>query len=232
MKTMKAVLLSLVLCGTMLGQATPQPKVHPKAQPKKGLKAKVNKATGVTSPSVALSCTPATTGGTATSFNFYRFQSTTATCPASPAYTKIGTGPTCAYTDSTVVDGTTYCYVATGLNASGESGNSNQVTATVPVAAPNPPTGLTVGTITAKNVPLKWQAPLGQPEYTLIAYEVFRGGTPTLPSPGMIALVPSSVTSFTDSGCGGKCYYEIKSYSISGLKFVVSKPSNIVEAVE
>lgn len=224
MKAVKAVLVSLVLCGMMLGQAKPQPK--------KSLHVKINRATATTSPSVALSCTPATTGGTATGFNFYRFQSTTATCPATPTYTKLGTGPTCAYTDSTVVDGTTYCYVATAVNASGESGYSNQVTAAVPLPVPNPPTGLAVGTITSKNVPLIWQAPLAQSQYDVIAYELFRGTNPTLPSPALIGLMPNGVTSFNDSGCGGKCYYEVKAYDISGLKFVASAPSNIVEAVK
>lgn len=228
MKITKLIIVLLMLCGLTFGQAKSQPKSQPQ---KKALKAKINQRVGVTSPSVALTCTPATTGGTATSFNFYRYQSTTATCPATPTYTKIGAGATCAYTDATVVDGTTYCYVATGVNTGGESGYSNQVTVAVPVAIPNPPV-LAVGTITAKNVPLKWTAPVVQSQESVIAYELFRGTNPVLPSPALIAVVPNWVTAFDDSGCGGKCYYEVKAYDISGLKFVLSKPSNIVEAIE
>jgi hypothetical protein len=42
-----------------------------------------------------------------------------------------------SYTDTTVANGTTYYYVVTGANGSGESPNSNQASAT-PTAAPNP----------------------------------------------------------------------------------------------
>jgi IPT/TIG domain len=97
--------------------------------------------------------------------------------------------------------------------------------------APNPPTGLTVGTITAKSVPLSWKAPAVQSDYPTIAYEVFRGANQTLPSPGLVGIVPSWVTSFTDTGCVTSCYYEVKAYAISGNKYVLSVPSNIVKAV-
>lgn len=42
-----------------------------------------------------------------------------------------------SYVDSTVINGTTYYYVATALNGGGESPNSNQASAT-PIAVPNP----------------------------------------------------------------------------------------------
>ncbi len=54
-------------------------------------------------------------------------------------------GNVTTYTDSTVVANTTYFYVVTATSTAGESGKSNEVTATIPnVVPPNPPTGLTV----------------------------------------------------------------------------------------
>lgn len=53
---------------------------------------------------------------------------------ADPGFTKVGTVAfgTNAFTDSTVVDGTTYSYEVTAQNAAGESGPSNVVTGSVP----------------------------------------------------------------------------------------------------
>ena len=46
-----------------------------------------------------------------------------------------------SYTDSGLTNGTTYFYVVTAVNASGESGNSAQVSATPQGVVPAPPTG-------------------------------------------------------------------------------------------
>lgn len=192
------------------------------------LTAKAKVAAG---PSVALSCTPPTTGRLPNSFNFYR-----ATVSGGP-YTVVGSAATCAYNDTTVSFGTTYFYVATGVNTltcpSGqtcESAYSNEVTAVIPSnPIPNPPTGLTVGTIVAKKVPLKWNAPVPQAGISVEAYTVWRGVKPTMPAPGEIArtLVPS----YTDPTCKGTCYYEVKAMDLVGTKAVTTGPSNIVKAV-
>ncbi len=66
----------------------------------------------------------------AVSYNIYR-----GTVSGGPYPTMINTSPdsTTAYTDSTVVSGTTYYYVVTAVNASSEeSGYSNQATAVIP----------------------------------------------------------------------------------------------------
>jgi fibronectin type 3 domain-containing protein len=65
----------------------------------------------------------------ATGYNIYR-----GTVSGGP-YTMINSSSdsTTAYTDSTVVSGTTYYYVATAVNSeSQESGYSNQATAVIP----------------------------------------------------------------------------------------------------
>jgi hypothetical protein len=49
------------------------------------------------------------------------------------------------YTDTTVVAGTEYAYEVASVNASGESAPCADILVTIPLAIPNPPTGL-VGT--------------------------------------------------------------------------------------
>jgi fibronectin type 3 domain-containing protein len=82
--------------------------------------------TAATPHTVSLTWTASTS---AVSYNMYR-----GTVSGGP-YTMINSSPdtTTAYTDSTVASGTTYYYVATAVDASGnESGYSNQATAVVP----------------------------------------------------------------------------------------------------
>src|SRR5262249_56565951 len=73
----------------------------------------------------------------ATSYNVKR--STTNGGP----YTTIATGVTATnFTNTQLVNGTTYFFVVSAVNSAGESGNSNQATAT-PLRTPPPaPTGL------------------------------------------------------------------------------------------
>ncbi len=185
----------------------------------------------VQGPSVSLTCTPPSTGTTPNSYNFYR-STTTGT-----GYVIVGSATTCSYTDTTVTFGTTYYYVATSVNTltcpSGsvcESADSNQATATIGAnPVPNPPTGLTVGTIVSNNIPLQWNAPIPQQGVTVNAYTVWRGGNPTLPSPSKIATV--TATAYNDGGCKLKlCYYEVKATDTVNKKQVITGPSNIVSA--
>lgn len=86
---------------------------------------------------VALTCQESTTQ--VTGFNFYR-----GTVSGGP-YTLAGTSATCAFTDAStvLVDGATFFYVATALNITAESVNSNQANVVIPVTIPPTPTGLT-----------------------------------------------------------------------------------------
>jgi hypothetical protein len=58
-------------------------------------------------------------------------------------YTTVGSTGGTSFTNTGLANGTTYFYVVTAVNASGESGNSNQVSATPQSVAPAPPTQLT-----------------------------------------------------------------------------------------
>lgn len=89
---------------------------------------------------------------------------------ADPGFTKVGTVAfgTNAFTDTTVVDGTTYSYEVTAQNAAGESGPSNVVTGSVPATGTHtaslswtPGTG--GGTPTTYNVYRVTVAPPNQP---------------------------------------------------------------------
>jgi fibronectin type 3 domain-containing protein len=88
--------------------------------------------------SASLSWAAGVGGDPATSYVISR-----ATVQAGP-FTTIGTSTLPAYVDSTVVGGNTYYYEVEAVNAGGESGPSNEVTAVIPVSLPAVPTGLAV----------------------------------------------------------------------------------------
>ena len=85
-----------------------------------------------------------------TGYNIYRQVLTTGTCPASvtstAGFTKVNSTPIVGltYTDSTVSNPSTNCYVGTAVNAAGESGPSNVASATVSFPPSAPPTVLGV----------------------------------------------------------------------------------------
>lgn len=88
---------------------------------------------------VTLSCTPGSGGGTVTGFNFLR-----STVKGGP-YTQLvpGTATTCSYVDTqSLVEGTTYYYVAQASGPGGVSANSNEASATIPFLPPAAPSGL------------------------------------------------------------------------------------------
>jgi hypothetical protein len=88
--------------------------------------------TGTSAPvySVMLSWTASTTSGV-TGYEVYRAIFATNSCGS---YSSIGSTPSSstAFTDSVVADGATYCYATRAVDASGESGYSNVVQATIP----------------------------------------------------------------------------------------------------
>lgn len=144
--------ICLLLVGSLFGQDKPKPIPcagastcieKTKAAPTKPLAADVK----TSPPSVSLACNASTN---ATGYNFYRLTITPPnSCPTTmSSYTRLGTSPmssTCGYTDPTVAIGGTYCYAATAVDASGESGISTPVQAAIAgfptVAAVSPVTG-------------------------------------------------------------------------------------------
>jgi hypothetical protein len=92
------------------------------------------------SHSVALAWTAPTTGGAVTGYNAYR-----GTTKGGP-YTLQNTLaiPSLTYVDTlNLLEGTTYFYVVTAVGPGGESVNSNEATALIPVSKPSPPSNLT-----------------------------------------------------------------------------------------
>jgi fibronectin type 3 domain-containing protein len=91
---------------------------------------------------VVLTWTAPTTGDAPTSYDVKRAPVTagvvgTFASIASPEPTAT------TYTDTAVVAGQEYAYEVCSVNAAGESTPCPDITVTIPVSAPNPPTGLT-----------------------------------------------------------------------------------------
>jgi fibronectin type 3 domain-containing protein len=123
----------------------------------------------------------------ATSYNVKR--STTSGGP----YTTIATGVTATnFTNTQLTNGTTFFYVVSAVNAAGESGNSNQASAT-PLGTPPPaPTGLTATAGNAQ-VSLTWNASSGASSYN-VKRSTTSGGPFTTIATGVTS------TSFTNTG--------------------------------
>lgn len=160
-------------------QASATPQVPPPAAPT-GLNATAGNA------QVALNWT-ASSG--ATSYNVKR--STTSGGP----YTTITNVTTTSYTDTGLVNGTTYYYVVSALNAGGESANSTQASAT-PNTPPPAPTGLTA-TAGTNQVVLNWTASSGATSYNVKRATVSGGPYTTIASPATTSFVDTNATAPT-----------------------------------
>lgn len=107
-------------------------------------------AQGQTAHAVGLSWATGTGGGSPSGFNVYR-TTTSGGCSTVTATgcTKVGStsASTTTFTDTTVQGGTTYFWVVTAFNSTGESTPSNQVTATIPPDVPTAPSNLTITSV-------------------------------------------------------------------------------------
>ena len=120
-------------------------------------------------------------------------------------YTQLAAPSSNGYTDSSVTNGTTYYYVVSAINSTGESANSAQVSATpgAPSVPPPAPTNLTA-TAGDTQVSLTWSASSGA-----TSYNVKRSGTSGGPYTQIAA--PTS-TSYTDTALtNGTTYYYVVS---------------------
>lgn len=136
----------------------------------------------------------------ATGYNLRR--STTGGGP----YTQVAIPSATSYTDSSVVNGTTYFYIVSAYNKGGQSANSTEASATPEVPSiPAAPTNL-VATSGDRSVSISWT-----PRTNATSYRVKRATT----SGGPYTLVASPTTStYVDNGLtNGTTYY----YVVSGV---------------
>jgi fibronectin type 3 domain-containing protein len=120
-------------------------------------------------------------------------------------YTQISAPATTSFTDTGLTDGTTYFYVVSALNSTGESANSSQASATsvAPTQAPAVPTGVQAVAGNAQ-VALTWNASAGATSYNVKRSTTTGGPYTTISSP--------TTTTFTDTGlANGTTYFYVVS---------------------
>ncbi|MCF8380848.1 MAG: T9SS type A sorting domain-containing protein [Bacteroidales bacterium] len=90
--------------------------------------------------------------------------------------TVLGSSTSLSYTDNTVLDGNSYTYAVSALNAAGfESGQSNSVTVNIADATPpSIPSGLKVTSVTNSTISLNWNSSIDNIGVT--GYTVYRNG--------------------------------------------------------
>jgi len=131
-------------------------------------------------------------------------------------YAMVASVATTSYTDTGLANGTTYYYVVTALNASGESGNSPEASATPNLAPPAAPTNLTASAGNLQ-VTLNWSAASGAVSYNLKRGTTSGGPYDTLVASGM------SATSYTDNTVvNGTTYY----YVVTGVNAGGESPNS------
>lgn len=141
----------------------------------------------------------------ATSYNIYR-----STSPGGEVKPPIVSGWTgTSYTDASVTSGTTYYYIVTAVNSSGESPDSSQASATPTASPPQPPTNLTASAGNAQ-VLLNWTASSGA-----TSYNIYRGTSPG--GEGHTPLVKGFTgTSYTDASVTNSTTYYYVVTAVNG----------------
>jgi fibronectin type 3 domain-containing protein len=126
-------------------------------------------------------------------------------------YTTVASPAGTSFADTAVTNGTAYYYVVTAVNATGESGNSNQATATPNAAptAPLPPVNLTA-TGGNQQVSLAWTASTGATGYNVKRAATNGGPYATVASPAGASYTDTSVTN------GTTYYYVVTAVSSAG----------------
>jgi xyloglucan-specific exo-beta-1,4-glucanase len=142
----------------------------------------------------------------ATSYNIYR--STTAGQQGS----SVGTSANTSFVDTTAVNGTSYFYQVTAVNAGGEGSASTQsagVTPTAPVTLPAAPTGVSA-MLSSGQVTVTWAAVTGA-----TSYNVYRSTVQGAPG---TSVGSTATTSFVDSTVvnGTTYYYQVTAVNSAG----------------
>jgi fibronectin type 3 domain-containing protein len=158
--------------------------------------------------SVALSWNAPANGGAAIGgYRIYRSTSSGAEALL------VGVGATTSYTDSSVVNATTYFYQVTAVNNVGESARSGEASATPVAAATVPGTPALSATAGTASVALSWTAPASGGS-AITGYRIYRST-----STGTEVLFTSvgTATSYTDTAvANGTTYF----YQVTALNSV------------
>jgi fibronectin type 3 domain-containing protein len=129
-------------------------------------------------------------------------------------YGLVGSPTPTSFTDNTAANGSTYFYVVSAVNGSGESPNSNEVSATPPGAAPAPPTGLSATFVKQKggSVNLAWTQ---SPTAGLTQNAVYRR-TSTGTYGAALATISPATTYFDGRPAAGTYCYVVTALSCRG----------------
>jgi cellulose 1,4-beta-cellobiosidase len=177
----------------------------------------VTVAAGIPAPPTSLAATPGdarvslswNSSAGATSYSVKRAQT------SGGPYGTIATGLSLlTFTDSTASNGTTYFYVVTASNASGESANSNEVSATPSPAPaiPAAPSALSATVISRTQINLTWTDNASN-ESGFIIERSANGAAFT-----QIATTAANVTAFADPGLSPnkKYNYRLRAFNAVG----------------
>jgi parallel beta-helix repeat protein len=130
----------------------------------------------------------------------------------------IEVGNVTGYVDTGLVNGQTYHYMVSAVNAIGEGPKSNEASAT-PVAIPTPPLNLTA-TAGDQQVSLAWDPPGSDGGSSIAYYRIYRG---TTPGGGIFLIEIGNVTSYLDTGLSsGQTYY----YQVSAVNAIGEGPKS------
>jgi fibronectin type 3 domain-containing protein len=126
-------------------------------------------------------------------------------------FTQLAAPSSNSYTDSSVTNGTTYYYVVSAFNSTGESANSAQVSATpgAPGVPPAAPTNLTATPGNAV-ITLAWTASTGATGYNVKRATTSGGPYTQLAAPSSNGYTDSSVTN------GTTYYYVVSAFNSTG----------------
>ncbi|MHB8512299.1 MAG: RCC1 domain-containing protein [Actinomycetota bacterium] len=152
---------------------------------------------------------PSNTAGSAViQYNIYR-----STAPNSEQFlTQIGEQQ--SFTDSGLVNGTTYYYKVSAVTIAGEGPLSSEISV-LPYAPPTAPLNLkAVPGSNIGDVSLSWSPPSYNGGIPLRGYNIFRGTSPDKES--LLTQVSPGTTSFTDSGLQilTNYYYKVSAYNL------------------
>jgi fibronectin type 3 domain-containing protein len=124
-------------------------------------------------------------------------------------YTSLSAATTASYVDSTGIGGTKYYFVVSAVSSNGESGNSNEASATPTLAAPATPTGVNAVAMT-QQVNVSWNSTSGATSYNVKRSTTHGGPYTTIASPATNSYPNTGLTN------GTTYYYVVSAVNAAG----------------